>query len=382
MMQTSSAAAPSAEEQPNLRRTALYGEHLALGARVVPFAGFEMPVQYAGILREHAAVRERAGLFDLSHMAQYELRGPGVAAWADTLTVNAIATMKHGQARYNIFTNDRGGCMDDVLFYRLGEERFLLVVNAGNASKMWPYLQEQAAGQRDIALENHHGSHALLAVQGPRAVEIVAPLCNFDAAALKYYFCAEGTVDGVRAVIARTGYTGEDGYELFVEASLAPSLWQTLLARGKEAGLQPAGLGARDMLRLEAGMPLYGFELSEEISPLAGGQGWAVKFDKPAFTGKQALLAQRDADAFERVAGAVLAGKVPARNGYSVFLAGERVGEVRSASLAPSYDNRQIATVLVNKAAHERGTALGIEIRGVLHDATVVPMPFYKRERT
>ncbi len=183
-----------------ISRTALYDEHVALGGRIVPFAGFEMPVQYAGILSEHAAVRHRAGLFDLSHMAQYELHGPGVAAWADALTVNAVATMKHGQARYNIFTNEHGGCMDDVLFYRLGEERWLLVVNAGNAAKMWPYLQERAAGRRGVTLENHHGSHALIAVQGPRAVEIVAPLCNFDAAALKYYFCAEGTVDGVRAV--------------------------------------------------------------------------------------------------------------------------------------------------------------------------------------
>ncbi len=381
MMQTSSAAAPSAEKQPDLRRTALYDEHVALGARIVPFAGFEMPVQYAGILREHAAVRERAGLFDLSHMAQYELRGAGVAAWADTLTVNAVATMKHGQARYNIFTNDQGGCKDDVLFYRLGEERYLLVVNAGNAPKMWPYLQEQAAGHADVHLESHHGSHALIAVQGPRAVEIVAPLCNFDAAAMKYYYCAEGTVDGERAVIARTGYTGEDGYELFVDGSVAANLWQTLLAQGKKAGLEPAGLGARDMLRLEAGMPLYGFELSEEISPLAGGQGWAVKLDKPTFTGKEALVAQRDADAFERIAGVVLAGKVPARKGYPVFFGGEKVGEVRSATLAPAYDNRPVATVLVNKAAHERGTSLGIEIRGALHEATVVPMPFYKRPR-
>ncbi len=382
MMQTSPAnAAKPAETPEQLRRTALYDEHVALGARIVPFSGFEMPVQYAGILREHDAVRTRAGLFDLSHMAQYELRGAGVAAWADGLTVNAVATMKHGQARYNIFTNEQGGCKDDVLFYRLGEERFLLVVNAGNAPKMWPYLQEKAAGRRDVALENHHGSRALIAVQGPRAVEIVAPLCNVDAAAMKYYFCAEGTVDGVRAVIARTGYTGEDGYELFVDGSVAPNLWRTLLERGKHGGLEPAGLGARDMLRLEAGMPLYGFELSEEISPLAGGQGWAVKFDKLAFTGREALLAQRDRDTFERIAGVALAGKVPARNGYPVFLGDERVGEVRSATFAPSYDNRQIATVLVTKAAHERATALGIEIRGSMHEATVVPMPFYKRAR-
>lgn len=372
--------ARNAEGAPNeLRRTALYDQHVALGARIVPFGGFEMPVQYAGILREHEAVRRRAGLFDLSHMAQYELRGLGAAAWADGLTVNAVASMKHGQARYNIFTNELGGCKDDVLFYRLGEERFLLVVNAANAPKMWPYLQESAAGRPDVHLETHHGSHALLAVQGPRAVEIVAPLCNFEAAALKYYFSAEGTVDGVRAVVARTGYTGEDGFELFVDGVDAPNLWRTLLERGRSAGLEPAGLGARDMLRLEAGMPLYGLELGEDISPLAGGQGWAVKLDKPSFVGKEALIAQRNAEEFDRIAGIVLAGKVPARTGYPVFAAGERAGDVRSASFAPSYGKQQIATVLVKKGAHHPGTVLHIEIRGALHEATVVPLPFYKR---
>ena len=366
-------------ETGRLRRTALYDEHVALGARIVPFGGFEMPVQYAGILREHAAVRHRVGLFDLSHMAQYELHGSGVAAWADALTVNAVATMKLHQARYNIFTNDRGGCHDDVLFYRLDHERFLLVVNAGNATKMWPYLQEAAAGHAGVHLTSHHGARALIAVQGPRAVELVAPMCDIDASAMKYYFCAEGTVDGVRALIARTGYTGEDGFELFVDGSDAPNLWQTLLARGARVGLEPAGLGARDMLRLEAGMPLYGFELTEEISPLAGGQGWAVKLDKPAFTGKAALVAERDADDFERIAGVVLAGKVPARPGYPVYFGGERVGAVRSATVAPSVDGRNVATVLVKKHAHQAGTALGIEIRGTQHEATVVKLPFYRR---
>jgi aminomethyltransferase len=361
-----------------LQRTALYDEHLALGGRMVPFGGFEMPVQYAGILKEHDAVRRRAGLFDLSHMAQYELRGDGVAAWADGLTVNAVGTMKPLQARYNIFTNDRGGCHDDVLFYRL-PDRWLLVVNAGNATKMWPYLQAAAAGRDDVALASKHGSRALIAVQGPRAVEIVAPLCDIDAASIKYYFCREGRVDGAAAVIARTGYTGEDGFELFVEGEAAPRLWRTLLARGAEYGLEPAGLGARDVLRLEAGMPLYGFELTEEISPLAGGQAWAVKLDKGPFTGRDALAEQRERDDFDRIAGIVLEGRVPARNGYPVFAGGERVGEVRSASLAPSVGNKNVATVLVRKEAAAVGTLLDVEIRGIKHAARVVPLPFYKR---
>jgi len=369
------------ESTTALRRTVLYDEHLALGARIVPFGGFEMPVQYAGVLKEHDAVRRRAGLFDLSHMAQYELRGEGVAAWADALTINEVATMKPLQARYNMFTNEAGGVHDDVLFYRL-PDRWLLVVNAGNAEKMWPYLQAKAAGHDDVRLTSHHGSRALIAVQGPRALEIVAPLCDIDLAAMKYYFCSDGRVDGAPAVIARTGYTGEDGFELFVEGADASRLWRLLLERGAAAGLEPAGLGARDVLRLEAGMPLYGHELEEDISPLAAGQAWAVKFRKPEFVGKAALEAQRDADGFDRIVGVALAGRVPARAGYAVFANGERVGEVKSASFAPSVSNTNIATVYVKKHAAEPGTKLGIEIRGTLHEATVVPLPFYRRTDT
>ncbi len=364
-----------------LRRTALYDEHLALGGRMVPFGGFEMPVQYAGILKEHDAVRTRAGLFDLSHMAQYELRGEGVAAWADALTVNNVATMKPFQARYNIFTNPRGGCHDDVIFYRL-PDRWLLVVNAGNAAKMWPYLQDAASGRDDVALQSFHGLRALIAVQGPRAVEIAAPLCDVDAAALPYYFCAEGRVDGVPALIARTGYTGEDGFELFVDGADAPRLWRALLERGAALGIEPAGLGARDVLRLEAGMPLYGFELSEEISPLAGGQGWAVKPAKGEFVGRAALVEQRRDDLYDRIAGIVLDGRVPARAGYPVFANGERVGEIKSASIAPALGNKNVATALVRKSASAVGTELGVEIRGTLHGARVAPLPFYKREKS
>jgi aminomethyltransferase len=365
-----------------LRRTALYDEHVRLGARLVPFGGFEMPVQYAGILKEHDAVRQRAGIFDLSHMAQFELFGDGVADWADSLTTNAVGTMKQYQARYNIFTNERGGCHDDVLFYRLAN-RWLLVCNASNAAKMWAQLN--AHNERPyVRLESRHGQVALIAVQGPKAVEIVAPLCDGDAkdvAELKYYFCAEGPVDGTRAVVARTGYTGEDGFELFVDGADAPRLWRRLLEVGKKYGLEPAGLGARDMLRLEAGMPLYGFELDEELSPLAGGQSWAVKMNKPAFVGKAALVAQLAADDYQRIAGFVLDGRVPARTGYPVFSGGKRVGEVRSASIAPSYGNRNIGTALLPKAATAVGTPLEIEIRGARHAAQVVSLPFYKRER-
>ncbi len=363
----------------DLRRTALYDEHRALGAHVVPFGGFEMPVRYGSILREHAAVRERVGLFDLSHMAQYALRGAGVGAWADALTVNHVATMRPKQARYNIFTNDAGGCLDDVLFYRIDDgDDWLLVVNAANASKMWPYLLESTEGY-DVAVASHHGTRALVAVQGPRAVDVVAPLCDLDVAAMPYYSCARARCHGVPTLIARTGYTGEDGFELFVDGGAAVALWRTLLDRGRAFGIEPAALGARDVLRLEAGMPLYGHELDETISPLAGGQRWAVKMTKPAFRGRDALAAELADDTYDRIAGLVLEGRVPAREGYAVFANGARVGTVRSGSMAPSLGNKNVATALVGKDASVVGTTLEIEVRGVRHGATVVPLPFYKR---
>jgi aminomethyltransferase len=358
-----------------LRRTALFDVHRALGARIVPFGGYEMPVQYAGILAEHDAVRNRAGLFDLSHMAQFELRGNDVAAWADSLTVNHVATMKPLQARYNIFTNDAGGAHDDVIFYRL-PDRWLLVVNAGNAHKMWAHLQARRSG--DVELTDRRGDDALIAVQGPRSVEVLAPLVDADIAAMKYYTCVETMTGGVRSIVARTGYTGEDGFEIFLPADAASGIWDALIAENR-AVLAACGLGARDVLRLEAGMPLYGHELTEEISPLQAGLGWAVKFAKPAFTGKAALAAQAAAGDFPRIAGLMLDGRVPARTGYSVLRNGRVAGEIRSGSIAPSVGNRSIATALVDPASATVGTRLGVEVRGTEHPATTVALPFYKR---
>lgn len=364
-----------------LKRTALYEEHRALGGRMIPFAGYDMPVQYAGILKEHEAVRKRAGMFDLSHMAQLELYGADAGVWADSLTVNNVATMRPGQARYNIFTNEQGGCHDDVLFYRLGDREWLLVVNASNAEKMWAYLNERLTP--DLRLVNRHEDRALIALQGPRAMEIIATLLigeeeRVRLRAMKHYTCASGVVAGARALIARTGYTGEDGFELFVDACDARSLWLRLLEVGAAHGLEPAGLGSRDILRLEAGMPLYGFELTEELSPIAGGQGWAVKMSKPEFVGKRALATLLESDSYDRIVGVIVPGRVPARTGYPVFHDDEAAGEVRSASLSPSLQVN-IATALVRKEAALAGAALTIEIRGTRHPARVVALPFYKR---
>ncbi len=360
-----------------MKRTALYGDHARLGARLVPFAGFEMPVQYSSILKEHDAVRHRAGLFDLSHMGQFWLTGDAVGEWADTLTINAVATMKPLQARYNIFCNEAGGAHDDTIFYRL-DDRWLLVVNAANADKMWELLTSNVPSA-GVALENHHGEGALIAIQGPRAVAMLQPHVDFDLASMRYYFCARGNVDGIPAVVARTGYTGEDGFELFVESENVSQLWTALLDAHRDEGLEPCGLGSRDVLRLEAGMPLYGHELTETITPVQAGLNWALKLQKPAFTGKAALQAQVERDDFARVVGLVMSGRVPAREGYAVSFEGRAAGEIRSGSVAPSLGNKNIATALVAREAATVGTVLGVEIRGTTHEAIVVALPFYKR---
>lgn len=364
----------------DLKRTALHADHASLGARLVPFAGFEMPVQYAGILKEHDAVRNRAGLFDLSHMGQFFLTGDGVAEWADTLTINAVATMKPMQARYNIFCNDRGGAHDDTIFYRL-DGRWLLVVNGANAGKMWEHLNVHLPAS-GVKFESRHGSAALIAIQGPQSVAMLQPhVKDVDLAAMKYYFCAEGHVEGVPAIVARTGYTGEDGFELFVDGERASFVWNALLRAHEADGLEACGLGARDVLRLEAGMPLYGHELTEEITPVQAGQSWALKMSKPAFIGKTALAGQLERDDYARIAGLVMDGRVPAREGYRVFFQGRDAGEIRSGSLGPSVGNKNIATALVAREAATPGTRVGVEIRGTLHDATIAALPFYKRPK-
>jgi aminomethyltransferase len=360
-----------------MKRTALYNEHVNLSARLIPFGGFDIPVQYQSILQEHEAVRKAAGLFDLSHMGQFILEGDGVAEWADRLTVNAVPTMKPWQARYNIFTNERGGAHDDVIFYRL-PDRWLLVVNAGNADKMWKHLNDSVGGS-DVKLTSLHGRNALIAIQGPRSVAMLQPHSDADLNGLKYYFCTEGHVYGKKAVIARTGYTGEDGFELFVDGADAPEIWTKLLAGNAGNGLIPAGLGARDVLRLEAGMPLYGHELTEEIGPLQAGLAWVVKMNKPEFPGKASLEDQQSRDDYPRIVGIVMDGRAPAREGYHVFLGEKRVGEIRSGSIGPSVANKSIGTALVEKEAATPGTDVVVHIRGTAYGAKVVELPFYKR---
>jgi len=337
-----------------------------------------MPITYSSILEEHRAVRTAVGMFDLSHMGQLLIRGEKAPVWLDSLTSNEVATMRPGQARYNIVTNGAGGAHDDVIIYRL-PEYWLVVVNASNTDKIWQLLE--ASRPSGVTLENRTPQSCLIALQGPRAVDVLQTVCDLKLADLKYYYAATGIVAGNRVEVARTGYTGEDGFEVFASSDVAEQFWEAFTNAGQQFGLLPAGLGARDVLRLEAGMPLYGHELDENITPLQAGLGWAVKFPKTEFTGKRALEKQRDDDAYERIVGLAMEGKAPARAGYSVFYEGQRVGDVRSGSPAPALGGKNIATALVHKNASPLGTTLMVEIRGAQHPATVVQMPFYKRKK-
>ncbi|HXW50861.1 MAG TPA: glycine cleavage system aminomethyltransferase GcvT [Candidatus Acidoferrales bacterium] len=359
------------------RETALYKTHVGLGAKMSPFGGFLMPIVYSSILDEHDAVRTAVGMFDLSHMGQFIATGDGVAAWLDRLTANDVATMRPNQARYNIFTNPAGGAHDDVIIYRL-DGRWLVVVNAANTAKIWELLS--GSKPVDVKLDDRTPRSALIALQGPKAVALLQTMSDLDLSTVRYYYAADAKVSGVAAEIARTGYTGEDGFEVFIPAEKATELWDRFLTDGRQFGLRPAGLGARDVLRLEAGMPLYGHELDENISPLQASLNWVVKFDKE-FTGKAALQAQRAEDTYDRIAGLVMEGKAPARAGYPVLRDGTPVGEIRSGSPAPALGGKNIATALVRKDAAAAGTPLAVQIRGTAHPAVTVEMPFYKRKK-
>ncbi|MDE2573321.1 MAG: glycine cleavage system aminomethyltransferase GcvT [bacterium] len=360
------------------RQTVLYDEHRALAARMVPFGGFSMPVQYESILKEHDAVRKRAGLFDLSHMAQYFFTGADAGAWLDGLTVNHVANMRHGQARYNVFTNERGGAHDDVIVYRFDDERWMVVVNAGNAEKMLAYLRERLPA--GVEFVSKHGINANIALQGPLSQRLLAPFADVDLAGVKYYTSRECVVDGAPAILARTGYTGEDGFEIFVDGEHAPRIWRALLQAGRADGVIACGLGARDVLRLEAGMPLYGHELSEEITPVQAGLAWVVKFDKPAFVGREPLERQARADQYARIVGVKAADGPPLREGYLVKHEDLPLGEMRSGAPSPTLGGN-IGTALVAKQAAAPGTRIAVEIRAREYPAEVVALPFYKRAK-
>jgi aminomethyltransferase len=363
-----------------LHETALVEIHRALGARLVDFAGWRMPVQYAGILEEHRAVRERAGLFDLSHMGELFVQGDDAGDALAAAVVTDPRTLAPGRAHYSMLCAEDGGIIDDLIVYRLGPTRFLIVANAGNAAIVSDELARRLSGWKAV-LDDRSFATSLIAIQGPAAAGVLAPLTDIDLGALRYYAVAQGTVAGVSALVARTGYTGEDGFEVFVDWAEGPRVWEALADGGRDAGVVPVGLGARDTLRLEAGMPLYGNELSRETTPYEAGLGRVVKLEKPGdFVGRTALeRVSRDGPS-RRLVGLVVRGRGIARHGYPVYAGERETGSVTSGTPSPTLGSA-IAMAYVATADSTPGTMLAVGIREQRVDAEVVPLPFYTRAR-
>lgn len=355
-------------------RTPLYDWHVAHDARMVDFAGWDMPVQYTSIIEEHNAVRTAVGIFDISHMGRLSFGGPDALALLQHVYTNNVATMKEGQARYGLVCNEAGGIRDDVLVYRW-PYGYAMVVNASNRPKIVSWLQEHK-GSRSVDIVDQTTQTCMLAVQGPRAIDSCRGLTEADGAKLPYYYATPTRWRGTPCVVSRTGYTGEDGLEIMAGAAQAGALWEELVGRGA----RPCGLGARDTLRLEAAMPLYGHELTEEIDPFQAGLGWAVKMEKGDFIGREALVRRRNEPLPRRV-GLELEGKRIAREGAAVSLDGKQIGQVTSGTFSPTLA-KTIAMAYVDPAYTAVGKACAVEIRGKAEPARIVALPFYRRPQS
>lgn len=353
------------------QKTPLYQWHANRKARIVDFAGWDMPVIYTSINDEHRATRTGVGLFDISHMGRLIVEGAGAQAWLDRVLTNRVDNLKSGQVRYSLVLNEAGGTLDDVLVTRL-PDRYLVVVNASNREKLLDWFGRSTPA--DVRLTDRTHDWAMIACQGPSAVEAMQKLLDVSIADLKYYFSADATIDGVPGFVSRTGYTGEDGGELILPSRSAEAVWNKLI----DAGATPVGLGARDTLRLEAGMPLYGHELTEEIDPVQAGLGWAVKSTEKDFIGRASLLT-KDPGRPVRV-GLRLNDKRIAREGFLIRRNGDECGRVTSGTFSPSLE-ASISMAFVKPDAAKIGMALEVEVRGAAVAAEVVPLPFYSRKK-
>ncbi len=361
-----------------LRKTPLHDWHHTHGGRLVEFGGWSMPVQYSTITDEHRAVRERAGLFDISHMGRLDFQGPDVAPWLDLATTNRVLRLEPGKIQYSLILDEHGGVLDDILVYRLPSGSYSVVCNASNRLKVVAQLEKLSEGF-DAKLVDQTLETAMIAVQGPAALAVTQRHVDAALTDLPYYGCTSGTMLGAEALISRTGYTGEDGFELIVPKGKAEAAWDALMNAGRVFGLQPCGLGSRDTLRFEAAMPLYGHEMDETVNPYAAGLGWAVKLEKGQFVGRDALREIKAAPGRSRV-GIALEGKRIARQGYPVRgeAEGEVIGVVTSGTFSPTL-NRSLAMALVKAEFADLDTRLVVDVRGNLEPARVVPLPFYRR---
>lgn len=367
-----------------LRETALRSRHAELGARLIPFAGWLMPVQYSGVIDEHRTVRSAAGLFDLGHMGQVRVTGPDALPYLQLITTNDVSALSPGDAQYSLLPNEQGGVIDDIIVYRLADEPgYLVVVNAANHAKDISWMQQQRSARPELQVDVDDVSESLgmIAIQGPTAAAIVAELTETDLSGLEPFHCLRATVADLPVIVARTGYTGEDGFEFYVPQEQTVALWDALFAAGASRGLKPIGLGARDTLRLEARMPLYGNELADDISPIEAGLGWAVKLDKGSFIGREAIAAVKESGPLRRTVGFQLLERAgSARHGYPVKLDGRDVGVVTSGAHSPTLGS-EIGLALVDADVAGVGRPLEIVIRGRPVKAEQVKLPFYRRAR-
>jgi aminomethyltransferase len=366
-----------------LKRTALFEEHRKLGGRMVDFGGWELPVQYSGVLEEHTACRTSAGLFDVSHMGEVHVEGKDAEAFLNHLVTNNVAKLADGQAQYTAMANEHGGIVDDLVIYRRGREKFLVVVNASNTEKDFNHILAVAKNfkSNDLRISNESAKYTQIAIQGAKAQEILQTLTDTPLASIKTYWFAEGRIgSSTPAILARTGYTGEDGFEVYVAWEKGPEVWNALLEAGAPHGIKACGLGARDTLRLEMKYPLYGNELSDETNPLEAGLGWVVKFDKPEFVGREPILRGKEAGLKRKLVGFKMLDRGIARHGYAVYDAEgkTKIGEVTSGTQSPSLKySIGIAYVAIPQSAD--GSSITIDIRGTKIPAEVIPTPFYKR---
>jgi len=370
----------TAATTPALKPTPLHARHLASGARMVPYAGWDMPVEYSGITAEHLAVRSSAGVFDVSHMGEIEIAGKDALKTVQHLTSNDASRLATGQAQYSALLTPDGTFVDDILVYRMAPSHFMIVVNAANAAKAFDWISGQAKTVGDAAVVDSSARYALIAVQGPAALDTVQPLTGADLGSVRPYWFTYGEVAQARALISRTGYTGEDGFEIFIPPNMAERVWQALLQTGQAAGVVPCGLGARDTLRLEAAMRLYGQDIDDTTTPIEAGLAGIVGWDKPDFVGAAPLRAQKASGPARRLVGLEMRDRGIARHGYAVLKDGAPVGTVTSGTQTP-FLKKAIAMAYVAAPLATPGTLVDVDVRGRTSAATVVPLPFYKRPR-
>src|SRR5579872_5815963 len=361
-----------------LRATPLNSVHRALGAKLVDFGGWEMPLQYSGIIEEHQTVRTGVGLFDVSHMGEIEIRGPEAGLLADFATTNHAAKLKIGQIHYSGLLYETGGFVDDILVHKVADDHYFLCVNASNQEKDFEHIRSQ--NRFDAAVEFTSDRYTQLAIQGPKAGATLQKLTPVDLSGIKYYWFADGTVSGTPARIAHTGYTGEDGFEIYVAPGESERIWNEVMAAGREFGIKPCGLGARNTLRLEAKMALYGHEIDASISPLEADLAWIVKLDKGEFVGRDALLHQKENGLKRKLVGFEMRGRGIGRDGYEVQLGGAPAGWVTSGSPSPTL-GKNIGLCYLPVEHAQPGKAIQIMIRNQPVDAVTVETPFYKRAK-